>query len=123
MARNYNKVIIIGKVESEIILRQTTNKTPVTNFTVTTSNKWTDKNGEIKEYKKWHHIVCWGKVAEQVVNLFIPGDDVLIEGSIKVSTKDLKSFLSINGRTITLLNRNTDKQHIPSGFDSDDILF
>ncbi len=82
MARNYNKVIIIGKVESEIILRQTTNKTPVTNFTVTTSNKWTDKNGEIKEYKKWHHIVCWGKVAEQVVNLFIPGDDVLIEGSI-----------------------------------------
>lgn len=54
---------------------------------------------------------------------FIVGDRVLIEGSIKVSTKDLKSFLSINGRTITLLNRNTDKQHIPSGFDSDDILF
>jgi len=51
MARNYNKVIIIGKIESEIVLRQTTNGTPVTNFTVTTTNKWTDKNGDVKDYK------------------------------------------------------------------------
>lgn len=54
---------------------------------------------------------------------YVVGDRVLIEGSIKVSTKDLKSFFSINGRTITLLNRNTEEPHTLSGFDSDDILF
>lgn len=82
MARNYNKVIIIGTIESEISLRKTTNGTPVTNFTVTTTNKWIDKNDETKNYKKWHHIVCWGKIAEQVVENFHNGDEVLIEGSI-----------------------------------------
>ena len=82
MLQNYNKVIVIGVIESEISLRKTTNGTAVTNFTVTTVNKWNDKNGETKNYKKWHHVVCWGKVAEQVVSSFKNGDEVLIEGSI-----------------------------------------
>jgi len=42
MARNYNKVILVGVIESDIVLRETTNGTAVTNFTVTTVNKWTD---------------------------------------------------------------------------------
>ena len=54
---------------------------------------------------------------------FVVGDRVLIEGSIKVSTKSLKSFFSINGRTITLLSRGNEKPNASSGFDSNDILF
>ena len=82
MARNYNKVILVGIIESEMSLRVTTNGTSVTNFTLTTSNKWTDRNNEEQIYKKWHHIVCWGKMAEQVVTSFQIKDTVLIEGSI-----------------------------------------
>jgi single stranded DNA-binding protein len=82
MARNYNKVILVGVIESSIVLRETTNGTAVTNFTVTTVNKWTDRNGEIKNYKKWHHIVCWGRIAEYAADSFVAGDEVLIEGSI-----------------------------------------
>jgi len=82
MARNYNKVILVGVIESDIVLRETTNGTAVTNFTVTTVNKWTDRNSEIKNYKKWHHVVCWGRIAEYAANSFIVGDEVLIEGSI-----------------------------------------
>lgn len=82
MARNYNKTILIGIIESEMSLRITTNGTSVTNFTLTTSNKWANKNGEEQVYKKWHHIVCWGKTAEQVVNSFKVGDTVVVEGSI-----------------------------------------
>jgi len=51
MARNYNRVILVGVIESDIVLRETTNGTAVTNFTVTTVNKWTDRNGETKNYK------------------------------------------------------------------------
>jgi len=82
MARNYNRVILVGVIESDIVLRETTNGTAVTNFTVTTVNKWTDRNGETKNYKKWHHIVCWGRIAEYAANSFVVGDNVLIEGSI-----------------------------------------
>ncbi len=82
MARNYNKVLLVGVIESEMTLRMTTNGTSVTNFTLTTSNKWTDKNNQEQNYKKWHHIVCWGKMAEQVVGSLSTGDTVLVEGSI-----------------------------------------
>jgi len=82
MARNFNKVLLIGVIESEMSLRMTTNGTAVTNFTLTTSNKWTNKTGEKQIYKKWHHVVCWGRLAEQVVTTFSTGDTVLVEGSI-----------------------------------------
>ena len=82
MSRNYNKVLLVGKIESEMTLRMTTNGTSVTNFTLTTSNKWTNKTNEEKVYTKWHHIVCWGKLAEFVVTEFSSGDEVLVEGSI-----------------------------------------
>lgn len=82
MSRNYNKVILVGVVESEMSLRVTTNGTSVTNFTLTTSNKWIDKDNKEQTYKKWHHIVCWGKLAEQVVTSISVNDTILVEGSI-----------------------------------------
>jgi len=82
VARNYNKVLLVGIIESEMSLRLTTNNTSVTNFTLTTSNKWTDKDGNEQNYKKWHHVVCWGKLAENVVTEFSAGDTILVEGSM-----------------------------------------
>lgn len=82
MARNYNKVLLVGVIESEMSLRMTTNGTSVTNFTLTTQNKWTNKENQEQNYKKWHHIVCWGRMAENTVASFQSGDTVLVEGSI-----------------------------------------
>lgn len=82
MSRNYNRVLLVGVIECDPILRTTTNGTHVTNFTLTTMNKWTNDAGVVQNYKKWHHIVCWGKIADQVVNTFKIGDTVFIEGSI-----------------------------------------
>jgi single stranded DNA-binding protein len=82
VAKNYNKVLLIGTVDSAQVLRKTMNNTSVTNFTLTTTNEWVDKNGQKQIYKKWHHIVCWGKLAENVISYITPGMDVLVEGSI-----------------------------------------
>jgi len=89
---NYNRVLIIGTIESNINLRETTIGTPVTNFTVTTIDKWKNRNDEIKTHKKWHNVVCWGKIAKYVTNTFQFGDEVLIMGSISYRTykKDKK---------------------------------
>ncbi|GEM_PF-799180 len=95
MARNFNRVLLIGTVESDIPLRHTTSGTPVTNFTLTTSNEWADKSGQKRMYKKWHHIVCWGRVAEYVASNFKMGETIVVEGLIsyrqyKKDTKVLK---------------------------------
>jgi len=94
MARNYNRVLLVGVIESEIPLRITTNGTSVTNFTLTTSDKWTNKAGEEQKYKKWHHIVCWGRMAEQVATVLRLEDTVFVEGSISYRhyEKDGKSL-------------------------------
>jgi single-strand DNA-binding protein len=82
MARNYNKVILVGNVGANPELRQTKNGTNVTNFSISTIDRWKDRNGEIKKHKKWHRIVCWGKIAENVVKGIKQGMLVLVEGSL-----------------------------------------
>lgn len=86
MSRNYNKVILVGNVGNTPELRQTKNGTSVTNFSVSTVDRWKDKNGEIQNHKKWHRIVCWGKTAENVSKGIKQGMLVLIEGSISYRT-------------------------------------
>jgi single-strand DNA-binding protein len=88
MSRNYSKVILIGNIENEFELRKTNLiSTSVTNLVLTTTDSW-EKDGEIKTYKKWHHIVCWGKLAEFVVDNFKKDDKVVIEGSLSYRFKD-----------------------------------
>jgi len=82
MSRNYNKVILVGNVGTVPELRQTKNGTNVTNFSVSTIDQWKDKNNEIQRHKKWHRIVCWGKLAENVAKGIKQGMLILIEGSI-----------------------------------------
>jgi len=67
-------------------LRKTTNNTSVTNFSLSTIEKWRDRNGEIKSHKKWHRTVCWGKTAENAVENIKSGSLVLAEGTISYRT-------------------------------------
>lgn len=80
--RHYNKVILIGNVATTPELRHTKNGTEVTNFSINTITQWKNKNGELKRSKKWHRIVCWGKLASNVTNTIKEGMTVLVEGSI-----------------------------------------
>jgi len=73
-------------VGNELSLRKTTNDTSVTNFSLSTIEKWRDKNGELKSHKKWHRTVCWGKTAENAVENVKSGALVLVEGSISYRT-------------------------------------
>ena len=68
MARNYNKVILIGTIESDLELRQTAkNGTNVTNFSLITTESRDSKDG-LKIYKKWHHIVANNELLFPITN-------------------------------------------------------
>ena len=77
-----NRVILIGDVGSVPELRQTNNQTYVTNFSLNTYNIWRDNERKTQVRKKWHKIVCWGKVAEEVVKKVKHKDVILLEGSL-----------------------------------------
>jgi single-strand DNA-binding protein len=77
-----NKVQIIGNLGSDPESRQAGEST-VTNFTVATTERWKDRNGEQQESTEWHKIVAWGKLAEICSQYLHKGKQVYVEGAIQ----------------------------------------
>ena len=55
-------------------------------FSVATTEKWKDKQGEKQEKTEWHQITCWGKTAENCVKYLSKGRQVGVEGRIETDT-------------------------------------
>ncbi|MDP6672307.1 MAG: single-stranded DNA-binding protein [Arenicellales bacterium] len=78
-----NKVIIVGNLGHDPQLRQMENGTEIATFSVATSEKWKDKNGEKQSKTEWHKIVAFGKVAEIIGKYLAKGSKVYIEGKLQ----------------------------------------
>ena len=104
-----NKVILIGNLGRDPELRYTQNGQPVTNFSLATSEQWTDKNsGEKVERTEWHRIVVWGRSAEHCSQYLAKGRTVYIEGRLQTREWEDKegqkrSTTEINAQTVQFL--------------------
>ena len=78
-----NKVILIGNLGRDPEVRYTTNGKAVANFTMATTEKWKDAQGERQEKTEWHRIVVWGKQAEIAGEYLRKGRSVYVEGSLQ----------------------------------------
>lgn len=79
-----NKVQLIGNIgkDPEIRVSQASGKKAVS-FSLATSRRYRDNNGEQKEDTQWHNIVGWGKLAEIVEQLGIhKGMSLYVEGRL-----------------------------------------
>ena len=80
-----NEVTIIGNVGSDPILRYTSTGSAVCNFSVATTEKYKDKNGEWQESTEWHKMTAWNKNAEFVKEYVSKGTMVYVNGKLKTS--------------------------------------
>jgi single-strand DNA-binding protein len=78
-----NRVMLIGNLGRDPEVRYTTTGTAVANFTMATTDKWTDPGGEQKEKTEWHRIVVWAKQAEIAGQYLRKGRQVYVEGSLQ----------------------------------------
>jgi len=78
-----NKVILIGNLGRDPEVRYTGEGKPVANFTMATTERWSDPSGERKEKTEWHRIVVWGKQAEIAGEYLRKGRQVYVEGSLQ----------------------------------------
>ena len=60
----------------------------VANFTVATSENWTDKSGSKQERTEWHRIVVWGRLAELCKDYLKKGRQVYIDGKLQTRSWD-----------------------------------
>lgn len=79
-----NKVIIVGRLGNDPEVRQFQNGGGVTNISVATSERWTDKyTGERKEQTEWHRISLFNRLGEIAAQYLRKGSMVYIEGSLQ----------------------------------------
>jgi single-strand DNA-binding protein len=82
--RGVNKVIIIGTCGQDPETRFLPNGNAVTNLSLATSEKWTDKQtGQPVEKTEWHRVSLFGKVAEIAGEYLRKGSQCYIEGKLQ----------------------------------------
>jgi single-strand DNA-binding protein len=83
-----NKVLLIGRLGKDPEIRYTTDGSPVANFSLATSDFWTDKSGTRQERTEWHNIVAWKKLADLSKRYLTKGRQVYIEGRLRTREWD-----------------------------------
>lgn len=78
-----NKVILIGRLGRDPETRFMPNGEAVCNFSVATSEKYTDKNGQRQEATEWHNVTMYRKLAEIAGQYLHKGSQVYLEGKIQ----------------------------------------
>ena len=81
----YQKTVVIGHLGRDPEMRYTPSGVPVTNFSVATTRKWKNADGEPNERTTWYRVTCWRKLAELTAQYLQKGRLVLVEGDIEAS--------------------------------------
>ena len=82
--RGVNKVILVGTLGKDPETKTFPNGGSVTQFSIATSESWTDKNtGDRKEQTEWHRIALPNRLGEIAQQYLRKGSKVYIEGSLR----------------------------------------
>ena len=78
-----NKCILVGNITRDAEIKQVGQNT-LAKFGVATSERYTDRNGQVKEDTEFHNIELWGNAGVQ--KYLVKGQLVYVEGSLKTNT-------------------------------------
>ncbi len=105
-----NSVVIAGNLTKDPVFRQTTNGTPVANFSIASNRKYRDANNQWQEEVCYVGIVAWNKLADSCSNRLKKGSAVLIDGELQshlLKGEDgfSRNIVEIKARRIQVLNK------------------
>ena len=81
--RGVNKVILIGNLGKDPEIQYLEGNIAVAKFSLATSDKFKDKNGNVFEQTEWHNVVVWRGLAEMAQKYLQKGHKVYLEGRLK----------------------------------------
>jgi len=81
-----HKVQIVGNLGRDPEMRYTPSGQAVTNFSVESTRKWKDAQGQEVKETVWVRVATWGKMAEVVNNTLSKGDKVEVWGRFTPDT-------------------------------------
>jgi len=104
MAKSVNKVFLLGNVGKDPEIRTTGTGTSVANFSLATSDRFQDQQGNWQDRTEWHNLVAFKRTAEIVRDYVKKGSKLYIEGKIQTRSWDDKETGAKKYRTEIIVN-------------------
>lgn len=86
-----NKVMLIGNLGRDPEVRSTASGVKVSNFSIATTESFTDRNGQRQDKTEWHNIVMWRGLAELAEKYLKKGMQIYVEGKLQTRSWDDQS--------------------------------
>ena len=80
--RSFNKVLIIGNLTKDPLVKDLEGGSKMATFTVATNRNFSTRDGEKVQQTDFHKIVAWRKLAEICSNCLKKGSAVMVEGKL-----------------------------------------
>lgn len=111
--RTVNKVILIGNITRDPLVKTTESNKKVAMFTIATNRYYKTADGEQKSESEFHNCVVWGNLAERCEKFLNKWKLVYAEGRLKTRviekedwTKSYKTEVVVS--SIIFLNKKSD---------------
>ena len=123
-----NKVMLIGNVGKDPEVRYldgnnnpNSGSTKVATFTLATTERYRDRNGELRENTEWHNIVAWRNSADVAEKYIRKGTQVYIEGKLRTrswtdQTGNKRYTTEVTVDNLQLLGRKSDNPGAQGGY-------
>nr|MDD3720675.1 single-stranded DNA-binding protein [Candidatus Gracilibacteria bacterium] len=86
--RTVNKVILIGNITRDPVVKNTDKDKKVALFTIATNRYYKTGEGENKSESEFHNCVAWGNLADRVEKFLVKGKLVYAEGRLRTRIID-----------------------------------
>jgi single-strand DNA-binding protein len=104
MAKSVNKVILLGNVGKDPEIRSTPSGVQVASFTLATSDRQKDAQGNWQDRTEWHNLKAFNRTAEIVRDYVKKGSKLYVEGKITTNSWDDKETGQKRYRTEIIVN-------------------
>jgi single-strand DNA-binding protein len=119
-----NKVILLGRLGKDPLIKQLDNGRVVCNVTLATNDYYTDKEGNRKESTEWHNLEIWDNQARTAEKYLQKGSVIYVEGKIRTDKyldpegveKQIKKIRVLSMQMMGGLNRNENNQEGQRGY-------
>ena len=102
--RTVNKVILIGNITKDPMVKTTENGKKVAMFTIATNRYYKDSNGENKSEAEFNNCVTWWALAERTESFVRKGKLVYAEGRLKTRVIEKDNGEKIHKTEIVISN-------------------
>lgn len=110
----YQRLVLIGRLGADPILKYTPNGKAVVSFSVATDRRWTDAQGQQQECTTWFRVNAWERLAETCNQYLGKGRLVFVEGEIEEprvyqdKSGEWRSSLDVRATTVKFLGGRAD---------------